>query len=122
MIAIKPGYTLHLSLYELLNVPSMKKQKTIYVLYDITYLNDPDSAEVYSLCHSLEEARKSKREMFSNAIIVEEVFEIGADDTRVISRNIIDSEISGTLILDYDNDDSNDAANNDDDDEDEDEN
>ena len=100
----------------------MKKQKTIYVLYDITYLNDPDSAEVHSLCHSLEEARKSKREMFGNAIIVEEVFEIGADDTRVISRNIIDSEISGTLILDYDNDDSNDAANNDDDDEDEDEN
>ena len=61
-----------------------------YVLFDGRYTNDPDSAIVYDVCDTLEEAQESKRESFTDAVIVEEtVEEFDVNQYRVLESTVI---------------------------------
>jgi len=61
----------------------------IYTLYDARYLTDKDSAYVYDVCDTLEEARESKRNQFTDAIIVKEQIQV----IDVKNYTVINSEI-----------------------------
>lgn len=65
-----------------------------YCLYDSRYLNDPDDAICYLAgCETLKEARKEKRESFTDAVIVKTkiteikkgVWQSGPGDSEIVN-------------------------------------
>ncbi len=65
--------------------------KTIsYALFDSRYTTDEDSSICYSVCETLEEARKEKEEDFPDAVIVRETLQlIGNNKREVIKSEIV---------------------------------
>lgn len=51
-----------------------KKGDLIYILFDGRYHADPDRATVYTVCGNLGEAQETKKNDFTDAVIVENVF------------------------------------------------
>lgn len=68
----------------------MKKLRTTYYLYDSRYLSDEDRAIVYTTEDNLTDARKSKKEDFTDAVIVKKTLEhIKGNQYKVINSKII---------------------------------
>ena len=72
----------------------MDKKHTIaeYYLYDSKYYSNPKEATLYTMVHTLEEAKKEKQDNFNDAVIVEiwlEKNEEEPNEYNEVSRHII---------------------------------
>jgi hypothetical protein len=73
---------------EFLNI---MKLITLYELYDSRYTSDKDRAICYSVCESLAEAKKEKKEMFPDAIIVKSISkEVGERQLEEVSSEVFE--------------------------------
>lgn len=63
--------------------------KTDYFIYDERYLSDPDSATVYEVCETLQEAKESGSDYGGHVIVKVISKKTGKQSYTVISEEII---------------------------------
>lgn len=64
--------------------------KTVFELYDSRYLTNPDRATVYSVCDTIKEAKREKREDWPDAVIVKCIMKpLGGNRYEQMSAEIV---------------------------------